>query len=194
SKRCDLGDAVAAVFFTNVIDDFTATPLIEIDVEIGHRRSFGIKEPFKDEAVRERVQIGDPQRVRRDGTRSRPPARADSDPLRLGPVYEVGDDQVVAAIALGPDDIEFKLYALTDVPAGVVAVQRFDTAPDLFDEPGVFGLTGGDIGSCHVSAGGLGEVDIAPLGDQEGVIASLGHLMLIGPESTHFLGGLDVVA
>src|SRR5699024_11679722 len=79
-------------------------------------------------------------------------------------------------------------------PAVVGAVQRFDTSRDLFDELAVFGLTGGDIGSCHVSAGGIGEVNIAPLGDQEGVIAGLGHLVLIGQESTHFLGGLDVVA
>src|SRR5699024_7667581 len=137
--------------------------LIEIDVEVGHRRAFGVEEPFKNQAVRELIQIRDAQRVRRDRACSGSAARADSDPLRFSPVNEIGDDQIIAAIPLGPDDIEFKFYALTDVPAGVVAVQRFDTASDLFDEPGVFGLTGGDPRSGYVFGSARRGVNPAPL-------------------------------
>src|SRR5699024_10505688 len=84
-------------------------------------------------------------------------------------------------------------YAFTNLGAGSIAVTRFDPPPYFFDKPGVFGLAGGNIGAGHVPAGGFGEVDIAPLGDQQGVIAGFGHLMLISPEFTHLLSRLDVV-
>ena len=58
----------------------------------------------------------------------------------------------------------------------------------------LLGLPGRDVGARHVAAGGLGEVDVASLGDQQRVVARLGHAVLVDPQLAHLGGGLDVVA
>ena len=136
-----------------------------------------------------------PQGVGGDGAGAGAAAGTDADAVVLGPVDEVGDHEVVAAVALLGDDRQLHVdpvaHALVEPVAGVA---RLDAAPDLLAEPGVLGLAGGHVGARHVAAGGLGELDLAALGDGEGVVARLGHAELLGPQLAHLGGGLDVVA
>ena len=116
-------------------------------------------------------------------------------PLRLGPVDEVGDHEVVAAVALAADHLELEVDPGLDVPGHLLArVALLDAAPHLLDEPRLLGLAVGHIGARHVAAVGLGELDVAALGDQQCVVARLGHAVPVGPQRTHLLCRLDVVA
>ena len=195
AERRDLRDPLGAVLVADVVDDLAAAGVVEVDVEVGHRGTLGVEEPLEEQPVLERAQVGDAQRVRRDRAGTRTTAGTDADAVVLGPVDEVGDHEVVAAVALLGDDRELHLdpvaHALVEPVAGVA---RLDAAPDLLAEPRVLGLARRHVGAGHVAAGGLGELDVAALGDRERVVARLGHAEAVGPELAHLGGGLDVVA
>ena len=143
----------------------------------------------------QRAEVGDPQGVGRDRAGAGATAGADPDAVVLGPVDEVGDHQVVAAVALARDDAELHVDPLLDVSRQSLAgVARLDPAPHLLDEPGLLGLAGRHVGAGHVAAGRLGELDVAPLRDEQGVVAGLRHPEPVGPQLAHLGRGLDVVA
>ena len=87
-----VGDPVLAIFVLDVIDDFAAALLAEIDVEVGHRGAFRIEEPLEEESVAYRVDIGDAGAVgdQRSGPRSA--AGTDRHGVLFRPADEVGDD------------------------------------------------------------------------------------------------------
>ena len=72
--RDDLRDALVAVLLGDVLDHLGATAVVEVDVEVGHRDAVGVEEALEDEAVLQRVEIGDLHGVR--GHRSRAGAAA----------------------------------------------------------------------------------------------------------------------
>ena len=191
----DLRDPLGAVLVADVGDDLAAAGVVEVDVEVGHRGALGVEEPLEEQAVLEGAQVGDAQRVGRDGAGARAAAGTDADAVVLGPVDEVGDHEVVAAVALLGDDRQLHVdpvaHGLVEPVTGVAGL---DAAPHLLAEPAVLGLAGRHVGARHVAAGGLGELDLAALGDGEGVVAGLRHAELVGPQRAHLRGRLDVVA
>ncbi len=100
----DLRHAVRAVLLLYVADHFFPAVLAEVDVEVGHRHAFRIKEPLEEQPEPQGVEVGDGQRPRdeRSGPRSAP--RPDRDTVRLRPLDEVRHDQEVAReLHLGDD-------------------------------------------------------------------------------------------
>ena len=63
--------AVVAVLLGDVADHLAAAALVEVDVEVGHRHALGVEEPLEDQAVLQRVEVGDPHRVRAHRARRR---------------------------------------------------------------------------------------------------------------------------
>src|SRR5690606_14814423 len=59
----DVGDAVVAVAHPDVLDDFTAPDVGEVDVEVWHRDAFGVEEAFEEQVEVQRVDVGDAQTV-----------------------------------------------------------------------------------------------------------------------------------
>jgi hypothetical protein len=59
----DLRHPVAAVFFLHVADHLLAAIHAEVDVEIGHRHALGVQEPLEQQAVAQRIEVGDGQRI-----------------------------------------------------------------------------------------------------------------------------------
>ena len=57
--RDDLGDALVAVLLGDVLDHLAAATVVEVDVEVGHRDAIGVEEALEDEAVLQRVEVGD---------------------------------------------------------------------------------------------------------------------------------------
>ena len=187
----DLADPVLAVLLGDVADDLTAPALVEVDVEVRHRDPVGVEEPLEDQPVLQRVQVGDPHRVRRHRPRARAAARADPDAVLLGPVDEVGDHQEVAREPHLGDHAGLELglapYGIGDAvrePAG-------QSPLDLTHEPLVLTLPGVAGVARHEGAVALGERDVAALGDGQGVVAGLGQL---GEQLPHLGRGLEVVA
>ena len=111
SEGDDLGDAVAAVFVADIVDDAVAAFLAEVDVEVGHRHAFGVEEALEQQVEAQRVEVGDGQCPGGDRTGAGAAAGADRDALRLRPLDEVGDDQEVAGEAHAGDDDEFVVQA-----------------------------------------------------------------------------------
>jgi len=79
----DLAHGVAAVLGLDVVDDAVAVGLAEVDVEVGHRHAFRVQETFEQQAVAQRVEVGDEQRVghQRAGTGAAPRAPGQPWPL-----------------------------------------------------------------------------------------------------------------
>jgi hypothetical protein len=190
----DHRDPVVAVLVGDVADHLTAPALVEVDVEVGHRDAVGVQEALEDQAVLERVEVGDPHGIGAHRARTRATARADADAVVLGPVDEVGDDEEVAGEAHAGDDAGLEVGLLAYVVGDAVGVAEPQPLLDLLDEPGVLVLPLGDREARHVGAVALGELDVAALGDQQGVVARLGQPVAVGPQLTHLGGGLDVVA
>ena len=95
----DLGDALVAVLLGDVVDDLAAATLVEVDVEVGHRDAVGVEEALEDQAVLQRVEVGDAHRVGGHRPGAGATAGADPDAVVLRPVDEVGDDEEVAGEA-----------------------------------------------------------------------------------------------
>ena len=189
----DHRDPVVAVLVGDVADHLAAPALVEVDVEVGHRDAVGVEEALEDQAVLERVEVGDPHRVRRHRPGAGATAGTDPDAVVLGPVDEVGDDQEVAREAHLGDDADLELGLLADRVGDAVGVAVAQPLVDLLDEPGVLGLAVGDREARHV-VGRLVELDVAALGDQQGVVAGLRQAVALAPQLPHLRGGLDVVA
>ena len=52
------GNMIGAIFSFNVFDNLSAPILAEIDVEVGHRNAFWVDEPFKEEVIFDRIDLG----------------------------------------------------------------------------------------------------------------------------------------
>ncbi len=185
--RDDLGHTVVAVLIGDVADDLGAAAVVEVDVDVGHRHTFGVEEALEDQAVRERVELGDSHGVGRHrsggGTTTGPHTNA----LRLRPGNKVGNHQEVAGEPHLFDDVDF-ILCLREVRFG----RRVFEAPhhangDLFFEPAGLVFALGDGESGHQVA--VFEVHFAPLGDEKGVVAGFG---VVAEHVPHLCGGLQV--
>ena len=74
----DLRDLLAAVLLGDVLDHLAAAVHAEVDVDIGHADALGIQEALEQQAVLQRIDVGDLHRVadqaagRRSAARARP--------------------------------------------------------------------------------------------------------------------------
>ncbi len=59
----DLRDPVVAPLVGCVAHHLTAAPVVEVDIDVGHRGALGVEEPLEQQTVWNRVDVGDAQRV-----------------------------------------------------------------------------------------------------------------------------------
>ena len=109
----DLGDVVLAVLARDVGDDLVAPVVLEVDVDVRHRHPIRVEEPLERQAVGDRVDRRDAQRVRHDRAWRAAPARR-LDALLAGVPDEVGDDQEVARVAHRGDHAELVVEAVLE--------------------------------------------------------------------------------
>ena len=91
----DLGNVVVTVFIAEVLKDLASSFNAEIRIDIGHGDTGRIQKPFKKQGILERLNVGDPQGVGHDAPRRRTAAGAHHDPVFLGVVDHIPDDQEV---------------------------------------------------------------------------------------------------
>ena len=186
----DLADPLLAVLLRHVADDLAAAAVVEVDVDVGHGDALGVEEPLEDQAVRQRVEVGDAHRVGGQRAGGRATAGADADALVLGPVDEVGDHEEVPREAHLADDPDLVVGLLAHVVGDAARPALVQPALDLLHEPGGLVLALGQREPGH-EVGALGERHLALLGDQQRVVARLGQ---VGEERAHLRGALQVVA
>ena len=95
AERRDLRHRLGAVLLLHVADHAVAAILAEVDVEVRHRHALGIQEALEQEAVAQRIEIGDAEGVRDERAGPGAAPRSDGHAVALRPVDEVGDDQEV---------------------------------------------------------------------------------------------------
>ena len=163
----DLGDVVLAVLARDVGDDLVAPVVLEVDVDVRHRHPVGVEEPLERQAVGDRVDRGDAERVGHDRARRAAPAGR-LDALLPGEPDEVGDDQEVARVAHRGDDAELVVEALLELRrdrrrsatrgrAGTLARSQDST------------VSPSGTGKCGMRSWPSGSFEVAHLGDPPGV-------------------------
>ena len=73
----DLSDLISTVFFYYIINYFLPSFIIEVSINIGHRLTVGIKEPFEEQVIFNRIDIGDTNAIGYHTSSSRSPAGPD---------------------------------------------------------------------------------------------------------------------
>ena len=182
----DLGDVVLAVFPGDIRDHLVPAVVLEVDVDVRHRHAVRVQEPLERQAVGDRVDRRDPERVGDDGTRGTTPARR-LDPLLAGEPDEVRDDQEVARIAHRKDDAELVVEACLEL-RGHRPVAPGEALLAFLAQPRFDGL-----------AVRHGEVRDAQLVQRQGHVAHLGDaprvqqgLALVREQRLHFRSRLQV--
>ncbi len=110
----DLRHPVVAVLARDVLDDLVPARVLEVDVDVRHRHPVGVEEALEGEAVLERIDRRDPERVGHDRPRRAPPAGGHDPPLP-GEADEVGHDQEVGRVPHPIDDPELVVEPVADL-------------------------------------------------------------------------------
>ena len=184
----DLRDMVAAVFFVDVVDDFLAALVAEVDVKVGHRDALGVQKAFKDEAVADRVNVGDADAVGGQAARARTAPGADRDAAALGVVDEIVDDEVVVGVPHLADDADLIVKALAQLGRDMAGVTAFEAvAAELFK----IDLVVQAVGGFEIRQLGLAEVEVklALFGDFVRVFAGFGRHR---EQIVHLVGAFDI--
>ncbi len=106
-ERDDLRDVLAPVLARDVVDDFAAAPLAEVDVDVGQRHALGIEEALEDEVVLDRIDVGDAQAVGDEAAGRRSAARPDRNALLARVADEVPGDAEVPGVFHLLDHLDF---------------------------------------------------------------------------------------
>jgi len=113
-KGDDLAHPVTTIFFLHVLDHLLAAIHAKVDVKVGHANPLRIQEPLKEQAVTQRIKVGDGQRIGHQTARARATTRTDWNIVILGPFDEIGHDQEIAGKAHALDDakLEFEPFLI----------------------------------------------------------------------------------
>ena len=141
AERDDLGDSVITVFLGDVTNDFRATTVVEVDIDIWHRDAFRVQEALEDQPVHDRVEVSDAKCVCHDRTRSRTTTGSNSNPLLASPADEVGHHKKVARETHLLDDLDLIGDLLGLGLRNLAAIATLHAFGDLLFEPGTLGMT-----------------------------------------------------
>ena len=147
----DLGDLAHArgvvVFLPDVVDDFTATVLADVDIDIGIFRAVGVGEPFEEQAVMHGAGVGEAEAITRHGADAGATG-VGGDAAAAGFVDEVPDDEEVGGDVFVGEDAQLAVEAGAVVAGDVVAITPDGTGVGQLAEDAVavfFELFGGFV-------------------------------------------------
>ncbi len=129
----DLRHAVAPVLLGDVVDHAFPSLDGEVDVHVGHVLAGRVEEPFEEQAVAHRIDVGDPEAIRSERARGAAAARPDRDPVAPRKGDEVGDDQEVVGKPHLAHGLQLELQALGQL-RGDLVVAPFETDLAELDE------------------------------------------------------------
>ncbi|GAQ76711.1 hypothetical protein T45_08513 [Streptomyces turgidiscabies] len=184
---------LVAVLLNHVPHHALAVTVVEVEVHIRRVDSLGVQEPFEEQPVLQRAQLGDAHRVRHDRPRRRTTARPDGDLLGAGVPADIRHDEEVRGEPRRADDVHLGLEALHHLAGDRGAVAHGQPLQALLSQPRLLGLPFGGAGVLRhlVSRGEDLLVGLDALRDQQGVVARLREF---GEQLPHLGGGLEVVA
>ena len=191
----DLRHPVRAPLLGHVPDHVGPPTLVEVDVDVGHGHALGVEEPLEDQAVHQRVEVGDAHRVGDDRAGRGAAARAHRDAVVLRPHDEVRDHQEVGREPHLADDVDLVLGLPAPLLVVAVRIAAVHALPHLGAEQLVLGLEAvrdrepGHQVEEFEHAGG-----VDPVGDQELAVTAALLPQVAAVQAVHLGRGLDVVA
>ena len=187
-----LGDLVMAVLVGHIAQHAHAAFGIEVDVDIGQGHTLGVQEPLEDQAVLERIELGDAHRIGDHGPCGGASPRAHHHAVLLRPVDVVGDDEEVAAELHLADDAAFIVGLLEHLHRRVAVVALLQALLDLLEEQRGLVPPFGAVELRHERAILMVVEDhVAAFRDLQRVVAGVGMVL---EQLAHLLGGFDVVS
>ena len=102
---------ITTVHIGDMFDHLVAFLHAEVDVKVGHRDTFRVKETFEQQVEFQRIEVGNFQRVRHQRARTGATARSNRHAVILRPLDELHNDQEVAREAHLVDYLEFNVQA-----------------------------------------------------------------------------------
>ena len=187
AERDNARHMVLAVDFFNMLDDFLATFILEVDVDIGHLHAFGRQEALEQKPVGKRVEVGNAHGVSADGACSRATARSDADSLAAGPGNVFLHDEEVRREALLQDDASLVFIAIPCLFGHGVAIALLQAPLALLAEPAFLGFT---LWQGETRQNGVAlEHNVDLFGHLDCIVARLGEL---GERLAHLLFRLHV--
>ena len=184
----DLGHMTLPVFPSQVIHHQVTLHVTDIRIDIGHAHPFRVQEPFKDQVVLQRVDVGDARQIGHDAAGSTASPRPHRDIVGPAVVDEIPDDEEIAGIAHLFDDPQFVFHPFPSgaVILGVPGREAFFT--ELPQET-VHGLSGRQ-GEFRQEQMAEFQFQAAPLGDFQGIVQGF---LVFWENGFHFLPALQVV-
>ena len=134
----DLGHVVLPVALADVVDDTIAIPIVEVDVDIGHRDPFPVEEALEDETVLQRIERRDAECVADDAAGGGAASGPNRDAVVPRVPDEVAHNQEVGCIAHVLNDRQLRLEAI----AHNLAHLRIARLKALLGEPAQIPLGG----------------------------------------------------
>ena len=122
AKGDDLGNPVVAIFFRHITDDLSPSSLIEVHIKVGHRDAIRIQESLKNQAVFERIKLGDAHGVGSHRPRPGTAPRSHTNPVFFCPVNKISNHQEVTGkthLANDPDLVGSLSFHLVGNTVGV---------------------------------------------------------------------------
>ena len=188
TERHDLHNLVMPVFLTDIIDHFLPPLIAEVNVDIGHRDALRVQEALKQQAVADRIDVGDAQTVRDDAPRRRTAPRPDRNVMLPRPVDEIPHDQEIIHIPHLPDDAELVVQLLPDRAVIIRVAFCQSVGAELVEiAPRVISLRNVELRQLrHAKL----DLHIAPVRDHRRVVD---RLLRIGKQFPHLQFALDIV-
>lgn len=103
---------IRAVTPGDVIDDLLTALITEIHVDIRHGDAFRIEESLEQQAVTQRIELGDIHAVSDDGAGARTASGPDDNALTAGVVDEIPDNEEVIDVTHLGNHADFVFHAV----------------------------------------------------------------------------------
>ena len=192
----DLRHMVRAVPIGGVLDHVASVALIEVHVDVRHLLSAGVQEALEEQVVLDRVEVHDPKAVGHAAPGRRSTTGSDADVLLLGVADQVPHDEEVGREAHVGDDAQLVVEALDHLvgerrPIALPGALVGELA-QVLRRPVLGGAAGDLLWHRELRQARLAELelDVRPLGDQEGRVA--GGLVVL-EQVAHLGRRLEVV-
>ena len=187
SERDDLADVIRAVTPGDVIDDLLTALITEIHIDIRHGDAFRIEESLEQQAVTQRIELGDIHAVSDDGAGARTASGPDDNALTAGVVDEIPDNEEVIDVTHLGNHADFVFHAVARFRRdGLIALGKpFFTQAAEHLLAG-FARLGGEAGQLGFAED---EIDVTALGN---FLCALDGIGVFGKDFAHFLFALDV--
>ena len=141
AERDNARHVVFAIEFLDMLNDFLASLVLEVDVDIGHLNAFGRQEALEQQAVRQGIEVGNAHGIRANSACSRATARAYGNAVLSRPADVFLNNEEVCREPLLNNDARLIHIAIPRVFRNGFAIAAFQAIFAFLAEQRFFGVS-----------------------------------------------------